>query len=141
MDNTIQKLETSLENYKTIREKIKEVKRCSPTFGLQYIDRFVGGSEGRGGGTLLLGFINGTRVILKVFPEECPVYYIEPQSRKLKKKLSTLKDFGKYEIGTGLCLRKLVLETGVSPCVAYCYTYLNCKSVYKIDVCPCTKNL
>jgi hypothetical protein len=107
--------------------------QCDRTLGVDSLKRLHGASEGASGAKLLKGRMRGYLVVIKVFPVDCPYKYIRGRQRRN----NGVRDYGDFEIGTGLMLTDTFILTGLTQNVVTCYNYTICNYSYDVDVSRC----
>ena len=107
--------------------------QCDEELGVESLTPLIGASAGASGAKLLQGSIKGYSVVIKAFPVDCPFSYIKGRQRKK----NTIRDYGNYEIGTGLMLTDIFILTSLTQNIVTCYNYLICNNSYNISVSIC----
>lgn len=121
---------------------------CAKNFNVENLEKLKGASVGVGGALLLTGVINtSTRnkrpreeellpVVLKIFPIDCQYKY----TRNIQKPIKVFRDYGDFELGTGILLTHLASTYNVYN-VTYCYNKDVCDDVYPTDndISKCSK--
>jgi hypothetical protein len=128
-------IETSkylLEKYQSIHHMV-----CAKNFNIENVEKLKGGSVGVGGALLLTGVIKLKKrpreedllpVVLKIFPIDCQYKYIRNRQRPQL----AVRDYGDFELGTGIVLTQLALIYDVYN-ITYCYNKEVCDDVYPTE--------
>lgn len=94
-----------------------------------------GASAGASGAKLLQGKQRGYPVVIKVFPVDCPVKYI----KGIRRRNNGIRDYGNFEIGTGLMLTDTFIITHITQNIVTCYNYTICDYGYNTEWSICHK--
>jgi hypothetical protein len=108
---------------------------CQSDLGLNLLKLLSGISPGASGTTLLKAWQLGHPVVIKVFPVDCPFKYIRGHRRPN----NNIRDYGNFEIGTGLMLTEQFILTGLTQNITICYNYTVCNYSYDYDYSKCHK--
>ena len=119
----------------TLYHKLKDRPiQCDQTLGVTVLKRLKGASPGVGGATLLTAYMDGNPVVIKVFPNDCPVKYLRGAVRG-----AAVRDYGDYEPGTGLMLTEQLILPGLTQNITTCYNQTVCDPAYDTVVSLCTR--
>ena len=109
--------------------------KCNETLGVDSLGALIGSSPGASGARLLKARNHGYPVVIKAFPVDCPFKYIRGNQRKN----NTVRDYGDFEIGTGMMLTENFILTHLTQNIVTCYNYTICDYSYETEVSMCRK--
>lgn len=109
--------------------------KCNETLGVDSLGPLIGASQGASGAKLLKARNHGYPVVIKAFPVSCPFKYIRSNQRRN----NTIRDYGDFEIGTGIMLTETFILTHLSQNIVTCYNYTICDYSYETELSLCHK--
>lgn len=109
--------------------------KCNETLGVDSLSTLIGISAGASGARLLKARNHGYPVVIKAFPVDCPFKYIKGNQRKN----NTIRDYGDFEIGTGMMLTATFILSHLSQNIVTCYNYTICNYSYETEFSMCHK--
>lgn len=108
---------------------------CTKNLGVNSLKLLTGASAGASGAKLLQAHIQEYFIVIKTFPLEYPFKYI----RGVRRNKNTVRDYGNYEIGTGLMLTNKFILTHLTQNIVTCYNYTICDYSYETEISICHK--
>lgn len=107
--------------------------KCASDLGVKWLKLLLGASPGAGGATLLEAEYEGYPIVIKAFPISCPYKYINGRRRNN----TNIRDYGNFEIGTGLMLTEMFILNSLTQNIVTCYNYSICEFSYPTEMSIC----
>lgn len=111
--------------------------QCDKSLGVQMFSVLSGASSGAGGATLLNAKMIDEPIVIKVFPTDCNVKYLQNKPREN----TNLRDYGDYEPGTGLLLTNLFILHHLTQNLTTCYNLSIYNQAYNTKTSMCTRQI
>jgi hypothetical protein len=111
--------------------------RCDPTLGVQLLNVLKAASPGAGDATLMSAEIQGEPIVIKSFPTDCPIKYLNGIKPRIN---SNIRDYGDYEPGTGLMLTENFIIPSITQNIVTCYNLSVCEYAYNVTKSMCSRN-